>query len=74
MVSVNQYNDLLTINCDYTACLILARCQETHAANHHWHLRFDESLSPDVMLAARLQPEEILDYYLLPRLNVLRSV
>ncbi len=72
-VSVNQYNELLTINCEYTASLILARCRETHAGNHRWHLRFDESLSPDIVLAARLQPsnEEILDYYLLPRLDVL---
>ena len=72
-VSVNQYNDLLTINCEYTASLILARCRESHAGNHRWHLRFDESLSPDIVLAARLQPgnEEILDYYLLPRLDVL---
>ena len=72
-VSVNQYNDLLTINCEYTASLILARCRETHAGNHRWHLRFDESLSPEIVLAARLQPgnEEILDYYLLPRLDVL---
>jgi hypothetical protein len=70
-VSVNQYNDLLTINCEYTASLILARCRETHAGNHRWHLRFDESLSPDIVLAARLQPgnEEVLDYYLLPRLD-----
>ena len=72
-VSVNQYNDLLTINCEYTASLILARCRESHAGNHRWHLRFDESLSPEIVLAARLQPgnEEILDYYLLPRLHVL---
>jgi DNA invertase Pin-like site-specific DNA recombinase len=72
-VSVYQYNDLLSINCEYTASLILARCRETHAGNHRWHLRFDESLSPDIVLAARLQPgnEEILDYYLLPRLDVL---
>ncbi len=44
-----------------------------HAGNHRWQLRFDESLSPDIIIAARLQPgnEEILDYYLLPRLDVL---
>jgi hypothetical protein len=72
-VSVNQHNDLLTVNSEYTASLILARCRETHAGNHRWHLRFDESLSPDIVLVARLQPgnEEILDYYLLPRLDVL---
>lgn len=72
-VGVNQRNDLLTINSEYTASLILARCRETRAGDHRWHLRFDESLSPDVVIAARLQPgnEEILDYYLLPRVDVL---
>lgn len=72
-VSVNQQTDLLTINSEYTASLILARCRETHAGNHRWQLRFDESLRPDIVIAARLQPgnEEILDYYLLPRVDVL---
>jgi DNA invertase Pin-like site-specific DNA recombinase len=72
-VSVNEDNDLLHINAEYTASLILARCRETRAGSHRWQLRFDERLSPDVVIAARLQPgnEEILDYYLLPRLDVL---
>jgi DNA invertase Pin-like site-specific DNA recombinase len=72
-VSVNTTNDLLTINSEYTASLILARCHETPAGNHRWRLRFDESLKPDIIIAARLQPgnEEILDYYLLPRVDVL---
>jgi DNA invertase Pin-like site-specific DNA recombinase len=33
-VSVNEDNDLLTINAEYTASLILARCRTTHAGNH----------------------------------------
>jgi hypothetical protein len=72
-VSVNTSNDLLTINSEYTASLILARCHETAAGSHRWRLRFDESLSPDIIIAARLQPgnEDILDYYLLPRVDVL---
>jgi hypothetical protein len=72
-VSVNEDNDLLTINAEYTASLILARCRTTHAGNHRWQLRFDESLSPDIVIAARLHPgnEEIMDYYLLPRLDIL---
>ena len=72
-VSVDEDNDLLTINSEYTASLIVARCRTTHAGNHRWQLRFDESLSPDIIIAARLQPgnEDILDYYLLPRLDVL---
>jgi DNA invertase Pin-like site-specific DNA recombinase len=72
-VNVNEDTDLLTINGEYTASLILARCRATHAGSHRWQLRFDESLSPDIIIAARLQPgnEEVLDYYLLPRLDVL---
>ena len=63
----------MTINSEYTASLILARCRQTRAGNCRWQLRFDESLQPDIIIAARLQPgnEEILDYYLLPRLDVL---
>lgn len=72
-IAVNQNNDLLTINSEYTASLILARCRDTSAGSLRWQLRFDASLCPDVVIAARLQPgnEEILDYYLLPRLDVL---
>jgi hypothetical protein len=72
-VSVDQHNDLLTINLEYTASLILARCRESRTGNLRWQLRFDESLRPDVVIAACLQPgnDEILDYYLLPRLDVL---
>ncbi len=72
-VSVDEDNDLLTINAEYTASLILARCRTTHAGNHRWQLRFDESLSPDIVIAARLEPGngEIMDYYLLPRLDIL---
>ncbi len=44
-----------------------------YAGNHRWQLRFDESLSPDIVIAARLEPgnREIMDYYLLPRLDIL---
>ena len=70
-VTVNSKNDLLTINAEYTASLILARCCTTMAGSHRWHLRFDEGLVPDITIAARLQPdnESILDYYLLPRID-----
>ena len=74
-VSVDTHTDLLKINSEYSASLILARCRETSAGNHRWHLRFDESLNPDIIIAARLQPgnEDILDYYLMPRTDILRE-
>ena len=68
-VSVDPKTDLLRINSEYSASLILARCRESRTGFRRWHLRFDESLRPDVIIAARLQQgnEEILDYFLFPR-------
>ncbi len=65
----------MKINSEYSASLILARCRETAAGNLRWHLRFDESLNPDIIIAARLKPgnEDIMDYYLMPRIDVLRE-
>ena len=72
-VEANPKNDLLTINAEYTASLVLARCRETGTGSCRWLIRLDTSLHPDVMIAARLQPgnEEILDYYLLPSMDIL---
>jgi DNA invertase Pin-like site-specific DNA recombinase len=72
-VSLDPQTDLLSINSEYSASLILARCRESPTGSRRWHLRFDESLRPDIVIAARLQPgnEEILDYFLLPRLDLL---
>jgi DNA invertase Pin-like site-specific DNA recombinase len=74
-VSVDASTDLLRINSEYTASLILCRCRETSAGNFRWHLRFDESLNPDIIIATRLKPgnDEILDYYLMPRIDVLQE-
>jgi len=67
-ISQDRKTDLLTINNEYSASLILARCRETSAGSHRWIIRFDTSLNPDITIAARLTPanHEILDYYLLP--------
>jgi DNA invertase Pin-like site-specific DNA recombinase len=74
-VSVDATTDLLKINSEYTASLILSRCNETPAGSLRWHLRFDESFNQDIIIAARLKPgnEEILDYYLMPRSDVLQE-
>lgn len=65
--------DLLTINQEFTVSLALVRCRETHAGNHRWLVRLDNSLRPDVTIATRLRPgnQEILDYYLLPGMEKL---
>ncbi len=67
-VSREQTNDLLTVNCEYTAALVLARCQTTPAGSQRWVVRLETALQPDITIVARLRPgnEGILDYYLLP--------
>jgi DNA invertase Pin-like site-specific DNA recombinase len=74
-VQHDKDTDLLRINREFTASLVLARCHETHAGSHRWLVRLDNSLGPDVTIAARLQPgnQEIMDYYLLPSIGELSA-
>src|SRR5208283_897363 len=72
-VQRNPVSDLLTINEEFTTSVVLARCRETLAGTHRWLVRLENSLDPDVTVAARLRPgnQEILDYYLLPSMDAL---
>jgi hypothetical protein len=72
-VKSDPASDLLTINEEFTTSLVLARCRATAAGNCGWLIRLENSLNPDVTIAARLKPEnqEILDYYLLPSMDAL---
>lgn len=63
--------DLLTVNHEFTASLVLARCLTTAAGSRRWKIRLDTSLCPDITVAVRLNPDNdaAFDYYLLPRLD-----
>jgi Site-specific recombinases, DNA invertase Pin homologs len=63
--------DLLRVNDEFTLSLVLARCQTPESGRHHWKVRFDTSLAPDITVAVRLDQANVaaLDYYLLPRLD-----
>ena len=72
-VRTDAATDLLTINEEFTASLVLARCREVRAGSFRWFLRLDTSLAPDITIAARMEPgnQAILDYYLLPSIDAL---
>lgn len=74
-VVANPKDDLLTINAEYTASLVLVRCRETRAGSHRWHIRLERSLGADVTIVARLAASNssVLDYYLFPRLDELEA-
>ncbi len=63
--------DLLRINDEFNISLVLSRCQTPESGRHHWKIRFDASLLPDITVAVRLDPKNqaALDYYLLPSLD-----
>lgn len=65
------HTDLLSINGEFTASMVLSRCVRSSGGRLSWVVRLDSSLDPDVTVAIRLNAanEEPLDYYLLPRLD-----
>lgn len=71
-VELNDQNDLLTVNGEWTASVVIARCQPTLAGTLRWKLRFDNSLTPDITIAARMEQtnSQVRDYYLIPSIDM----
>jgi hypothetical protein len=64
--------DLLTVNGEFTASIVLARSRRTEAGSLRWKIRLDTGLCPDITIAVRLDADNagILDYYLLPWIDL----
>lgn len=65
-------SDLLRINDEFSASVVIARSHMTLAGNLRWKIRLDSGLRPDITIAARMAADNatIQDYYLLPWLDV----
>jgi len=68
--------DLLTVNLEFAASIVIVRCFQTDAGSLRWKLRLDTVLKPDVTVAVRMDSsnERAKDYYLLPRLDMRDAV
>lgn len=68
--------DLLTINHEFTASIVVVRCFQTAAGSLRWKLRLDTPLNPDLTVAIRMDEgnERPKDYYLLPALDMHEAV
>ncbi|MGI0523995.1 recombinase family protein [Rhizobium giardinii] len=68
--------DLLTINEEFTASLVIVRCIQTSAGSSRWKVRLDTALRPDLTVVIRMDPSnaEPYDYYLLPLLDMHEAV
>jgi hypothetical protein len=71
-VAQDSATDLLTINGEFTASLVVVRCQMTPAGSLRWHIRFDVALWPSITVAVRMDRpnRQPLDYYFLPRIDM----
>eukprot|EP00903_Cladosiphon_okamuranus_P020643 g18953.t1 len=64
--------DLIRINDEFTASVVLARCFETQGGSLRWRIRLDAGLLPDITIAVRMDElnEAPRDYYLLPSIDI----
>ncbi|RJE82578.1 recombinase family protein [Paracoccus onubensis] len=71
-VTQDPLTDILTINDEFTATIVIARCFHTSAGSLRWKLRLDTALKPDLTVAVRMDADnhEPHDFYLLPRLDM----
>ena len=67
-VGCDDKTDLLSINGEFTASIVISRCFHTPAGSSRWKIRLDTGLAPDLTVAVRMNTtnEEPLDYYFLP--------
>ncbi len=69
-------SDLLSINGEFRAAVVIARCCITGSGTLRWKLRLDSPLKPDLTVAVRMDEDNAAprDYYLLPRLGMTEAV
>lgn len=71
-VARDPATDLLSVNDEFTAAVVIARHRETAAGSARWRICLDMGLAPDVTVAVRMDAGNAapLDYYVLPRIDM----
>jgi len=64
-------SDLLEINSEFLASVVISRCKTAFTGTHRWKIRLDTGLRPDITIAVRMSANniDVQDYYLLPWLD-----
>jgi DNA invertase Pin-like site-specific DNA recombinase len=72
IVCRDPLTDLLRINGEFSASVVIVRCQTTPAGSLRWKVRLDIGLRPDITIAVRMASDNsaVYDFYLLPWLVV----
>jgi len=68
----NGRTQLLSINDEFTAAVVIARASTTTSGSLRWRIRLDTGLLPDVTVAVRLDASnsDPLDYYVFPSIDM----
>lgn len=65
-------SDFLIVNNEIKVSLVICRCAQAPNGQNRWKIQLDTGLMPDITIAVRMQVdnEQILDYYLIPAIDV----
>jgi hypothetical protein len=71
-IRADPTTDLLTVNDEFTASIVISRSFHTSAGAIRWKVRLDSGLQPDITVALRMDAANrtVVDYYLLPRIDM----
>ncbi len=71
-VTMDAATDLLLINGEYSASMVLSRCRETQTRSLRWLVKLNNRIAPDVTILVRMNPENTrpTDFYLLPIIDI----
>jgi DNA invertase Pin-like site-specific DNA recombinase len=71
-VAVDSATDLLIVNEEFTASMVLARCRQRDDGSFRWLIRLDAGLKPDITIAVRMdaQNQQPIDYYLFASIDM----
>ena len=71
-VKQDPISDLITVNDEFSASIVIVRCRQTPRGSLRWKIRLDRGLCPDLTIAVRMDPtnEAVRDYYILPSIDM----
>lgn len=71
-VTQDATSDLLLINGEYSASMVLSRCRQTPAGSLRWLISIDRQIAPDITILVRMDAanKHPADYYLLPIMDI----
>ena len=71
-VARDAATDLLVVNGEYSALLVLSRCRQTDGGALRWLVQINRRLAPDITVLVRMDPANArpADYYLLPIMDL----